>query len=70
MKKLMMSLATVVLTTGAIADATAFTNQTTTPKHLTPAKPKLNEASQAQNETPYDIALKLAHKTIKLDPNY
>lgn len=70
MKKLMMSLATIVLTTGAVASATAFTNQTTTQKQLTPAKPKLNKASQAQNETPYDIALKLAHKTIKLDPNY
>lgn len=70
MKKLMMSLATVVLTTGAVADATSFTTSTTTQKHLKSTKPKLNEVTQAQNETPYDIALKLAHKTIKLDPNY
>ena len=64
MKKLIMSLATVSLMTGSLANVTAFVNQ----KPPVANKPKTS--GQATNEDAEDIANKIWNKTVKIDPNF
>ena len=69
MKKLLTSLATFVLVNGSIANAAAFTNLHAKSKAPQPLKANPTLNGSATSVSPYDIAKKLFHKTIKLDPN-
>ena len=64
MKKLIMSLATVSLMTGSLANVTAFVNQ------KPPVTNNPNTSKQATNEDAEDIANKIWNKTVKIDPNF
>ena len=64
MKKLIMSLATIALMTGSIANMTAFVNQ------KAPVAKNPGVSFQAKNEDAEDIANKIWNKTVKIDPNF
>ena len=66
MKKLLTSLATITLIGGSVANAAAF-KQINPRQNINDPTTKANET--ASNEDVEDIASKLFHKTIKLDPN-
>ena len=66
MKKLLTSLATITLIGGSVVNATAF-KQTEQQQNINDPNPKGNWMTS--NEDAEDIASKLFHKTIKLDPN-
>ena len=66
MKKLLTSLATITLIAGSVVNATAF-KQINHRQNINDPTTKAN--GTASNEDVEDIASKLFHKTIKLDPN-
>ena len=66
MKKLLTSLATIALIGGSVLNTTAF-KQINHQPNINNKNTKTNES--AANEDAEDIASKLFHKTIKLDPN-
>ena len=63
MKKLMMSLATVVLITGSVTSATAMVRQKTKTDYVGSSKTTTDEDAE-------DIAAKLFNKSIKIVPNF
>ena len=66
MNKLLISFATIALLGGSVANATAF-KQINHQQNVNDKTPKVN--GTASSEDAEDIASRLFHKTIKLDPN-
>ena len=68
MKQLLISLATIVLTTSSIVNTSLWTKQTHRQQPILNQQKRSNQ--QATQEDAEDIANKLWNKTIKIDPNF
>ena len=73
MKKLLISLATIALATGSVANATAFSHMNHNQQKTSPSGGQSSKPTQGwgtTNEDVEDIANKLFNKVIKIDPNF
>ena len=70
MKKLLISLATISLVGGVAVNASAFNQNKHNQKSPQATKMSHSQSLGATNEDVEDIANKLFHKIIKIDPNF